>query len=212
MAPLHILSQDFLLLPEKSIFWKNESTLLIADAHLGKVSHFRKAGIAVPQKAAVQNLKQIEFLIQRHRPQRVTFLGDLFHSEMNAEWLSFKNLLKKYRETEFELVQGNHDIFHDISYENSHFILEKNAVARGPFWLSHEPAEHESLYNLCGHIHPGVRLFGGGKQSLRMPCFWFGKKGGILPAFGEFTGLFLLKPKKEDSVFVVAENQVIKAA
>ena len=32
----------------------------------------------------------------------------------------------------------------------------------------------------------------------------------ILPAFGEFTGNHTLTPKKEDEIFVVVDNQVVK--
>lgn len=204
--------QELLLLPEKAIFWKEEKALLIADPHFGKITHFRKAGIALPGKAAFRNLLRLEKLIKTHRPQQVIFLGDLFHSEMNSEWLIFKELLRNYAQVDFQLVQGNHDILHETSYANSHFRLYEEPVRRGPFWLSHEPEESELGYNLCGHLHPGVNMVGAGRQSLRFPCFYFGEKGGVLPAFGEFTGLHLLKPQKGDSVFIVTEREVIKAA
>ena len=48
----NLLEQDLLLLPEKAIYWKQQKALIAADVHLGKVGHFRKAGIAVPQQLA----------------------------------------------------------------------------------------------------------------------------------------------------------------
>ncbi|HNU41619.1 MAG TPA: phosphoesterase, partial [Cyclobacteriaceae bacterium] len=67
----------------------------------------------------------------------------------------------------------------------------------------------EGVYNLSGHIHPAVRLKGTGRQSVMLPCFYFGKQQGILPAFGSFTGMARIVPKKEDRIFVIAENKVI---
>ena len=43
-------------------------------------------------------------------------------------------------------------------------------------------------YVLAGHLHPGVRLHGPGRQSVRLPCFAFGRNAALLPAFSEFTG------------------------
>lgn len=212
MISLNILGQDFKLLPEKAIFWEQQKALLIADTHFGKVTHFRKSGIAIPEGAAFKNLSRLQELITKQSPEKVIFLGDLFHSEMNTEWLAFKEVIRKFPEVHFQLITGNHDILHEQSYTNSRFTIFSEPVEVGPFLLSHEPMEHQELYNLCGHIHPGVRMVGGGRQSLRLPCFYFGEKGGILPAFGEFTGLYLLQPKKDDSIFIIVENQVIKAA
>jgi metallophosphoesterase superfamily enzyme len=54
-----------------------------------------------------------------------------------------------------------------------------------------------------------VKLRGGGRQSLRLPCFYFGKNGAVMPAFGNLTGFHVIRPKKGDRVFVITENKVI---
>lgn len=196
-------------MPEKALYWKQQDTLLIADLHLGKITHFRKAGIAVPDAAAVSNFKKLQALLQKCPARQVIFLGDLFHSELNTEWLTFKELIKKHPDQHFHLITGNHDILHHSSYLNAGLIVHHNSKVIGPIILSHEPLLNSTLYNLCGHIHPGVRVVGAGRQSLRLPCFFFGRNSGILPAFGEFTGLHLLQPQKEDNVFMIAGNQII---
>ena len=68
----------------------------------------------------------------------------------------------------------------------------------------------DSYYNLAGHIHPGVRMIGGGRQIITLPCFYFGEKQGLLPAFGIFTGLKRITPEKNDKVFVIAENRIVE--
>jgi metallophosphoesterase superfamily enzyme len=82
----------------------------------------------------------------------------------------------------------------------------------GPFMLTHEPLENsrDDFYNIAGHIHPGVHLSGKGRQSLTLPCFCFGKHQGIMPAFGSFTGLAKINPKKDDRIFVIAEGKILK--
>jgi metallophosphoesterase superfamily enzyme len=67
-----------------------------------------------------------------------------------------------------------------------------------------------SEYVVSGHLHPAIQLSGSAQQRLRLPCYWFGENQGVLPAFGEFTGMHTIQPKKGDQIFVIAENQVIK--
>jgi len=212
MTTHFLKDQELALLPEKAILWKNRNTLLIADTHFGKITHFRKSGIAMPAKAAQSNLARFQSILVKYQPAEVIFMGDLFHSEMNTEWLHFKELIKKFSGVVFHLVLGNHDIFHDLSYQ--HFEVHREPWQCGPFLLSHEPMEDYCgpLYNLAGHLHPGVRMSGPGRQSMRFPCYYFGEHSGLLPAFGEFTGLYLISPKKQDEVFIIADKSVIKAA
>lgn len=197
------------LLPEKAVYWPAEKTLLIADSHLGKVRHFRKSGIAIPGKAAYENLQRLESLLLNFKPDQVIFLGDLFHSEMNYEWLEIKIFLQKFSEISFVLIEGNHDLLPEASYRQ--LEVHRKPLSYGPFLLSHEPLEISGSYNLCGHIHPGVRMTGMARQSMRLPCFFFGSHQAILPAFGSFTGLYLLKPGRQDQVFVVAGTKVMAA-
>ena len=198
------------LLPEKAIWWKERQLLMLADLHLGKANHFRKAGVPLPHAPNQTNLEKLITLLQVWSPDRVMFLGDLFHSHYNSEWESFGQVLSNFPQMKFELIQGNHDIMSDYQYEKINLKVHKTPLAVENFILSHEPLEDFTGYNLAGHIHPGVRMRGRGRQSLRLPCFFFGKSQGLLPAFGALTGTHPLKPRKEDQVFVITEGKIIK--
>jgi hypothetical protein len=52
-------------------------------------------------------------------------------------------------------------------------------------------------------------MVGKGRQAITLPCFYFGKQQGLLPAFGAFTGIARIRPKKNDRVYVIAENKVM---
>lgn len=206
---VEIRGEQLVLLPEKAIYWERKSLLLIADLHLGKSAHFRKNGIAVPANAENKNWAILTELFEKIKPERVNFLGDLFHSVYNQEWEIFSELINSFPNIQFELTLGNHDILDTEIYENSKLKVYKELI-EAPFILTHEPLETEhEFYNLAGHIHPGVQLKGKGNQSHRAACFYFGKNGGLLPAFGSFTGLATIKVKKSDQVFVVAGSEVI---
>jgi DNA ligase-associated metallophosphoesterase len=207
---VEIMNELLELFPQKALFWKEPRILLLADLHLGKVNHFRKAGIAVPSKANDHNLELLMEVVGLTKPLRIVCLGDLFHSHYNPEWEVFGELVKHFASISFELVLGNHDIMSERQYERKG-IQVHDELSIGPFIFTHHPLNEiqEQVYNMAGHIHPGVNLVGKGRQSVTLPCFYFGVRQALLPAFGMFTGLALIAPKKNDKVFVVAENKII---
>ncbi|HYG18599.1 MAG TPA: ligase-associated DNA damage response endonuclease PdeM [Ohtaekwangia sp.] len=203
-------AEEFELWPERAMFWKKNRTLLLADLHLGKVNHFRKSGIPVPAGANDKNIETLVDLINQTKPSRVLCLGDLFHSYYNPEWEVFGELVRHFQGVSFELVLGNHDVMSERQYDRKGIRVHDALVLDG-FRFTHHPEETatDDLYNLAGHIHPGIHLRGKGRQSLTLPCFYFGNRCGLLPAFGAFTGLATIRPKKKDQIFVIAGNRVI---
>ncbi|HZY77884.1 MAG TPA: ligase-associated DNA damage response endonuclease PdeM [Cyclobacteriaceae bacterium] len=200
------------LLPQKALWWPSEKILLVADLHLGKVNHYRKAGYPVPTKANDENTSVLIDMLNHHKPERLIFLGDLFHSHYNEEWEVLGQVIRHFRATSFELVMGNHDIMSTLQYDRHGVKVHAEELRIGDLLLTHEPLEtlpDEDAYCLAGHIHPGARLWGKGRQALLLPCFYFGKRQGILPAFGSFTGLYPVRVTKGDQVFVIADGEVI---
>ena len=202
--------QTLHLHPFRAIFWEEQDALLIADLHLGKAAHFRKHGLAVPAVVLQKNLENLQILIDTFAPQRVIFLGDLFHSTLNYVWQYFVRFMENYGDLCFELVQGNHDILPPELYAAAQLTVYTEPLVVEAFIFSHYPLEEvpARLYNFYGHLHPGVKLSGYGGQSMRLPCFHFGKRQAVLPAFGKFTGLAIVRPVAGDQVFVIGEGQV----
>jgi uncharacterized protein len=199
------------LLPEKALWLPKLKALVIADAHWGKIDHFRKAGIPVPVKGNNRNMETLVYLINKWIPDRLIFLGDLFHSVYNDDWESFGQVRKAFALCSFELVVGNHDILSSRQYERHHILLHIQNLRLNNLLLTHEPLEKisDESVNVAGHIHPGAHLVGSGKQSLTLPCFYVKSHQCILPAFGSFTGLARIRPKENEKIFVVANGKVI---
>ena len=205
---VYINNHHFILHPLGGMFWEENSLLLISDVHLGKVSHFRKFGAAVPRKAIHKNFVLLDKIVADFQPFQICFLGDLFHSSLNKEWELFENWVAK-TPAEIILVAGNHDIIAPEKFEKVNVNMFPELVL-DQFLLTHHPEERQGHFTFCGHIHPAVKLSGFGRQQLRLPCFFKSKNQMILPAFGEFTGTHALKPKKEDEVYVIVEDSVVK--
>lgn len=205
-------NDELVLYPEKVAFIPRGRVLLISDMHLGKVNHFRRSGIPVPRKANDGNMDRLIRVLQDLKPVRVLFMGDLFHSHYNPEWEVFGQVLRYFPTISFELIVGNHDIMSDYQYLKHQLLMHGEPLSLGRFLISHEPMEEipAGSYNIAGHIHPGVKLRGGGRQALRLPCFSFGRQQALMPAFGEFTGLYMIRPQPEDQIFVIADGRVIR--
>lgn len=203
----HIQNQTFYLLPEKVIYWKEQKAVILSDLHIGKASHFRKAGVPISSHIHVNEFFVLDAIIEEFKPEKMLFVGDLFHSEHNQEWDLFYNWAHNYEQLELVLIKGNHDILPESLYQNSRLNVV-DALIIDNIEFTHERNENSDAYNISGHIHPAVSMVGSGKQSLKLPCFLFREDHAFLPAFGHFTGMSKIKPSKKDNIFVVAENAI----
>ena len=151
----------------------------------------------------------MSYLLLNYPIQQVIILGDLFHSTYNVEWNNFLEFLDHFGDITFYLVLGNHDILSSEKYIADNLTCH-STLDMAPFHFTHEPTKHSELYNLCGHIHPCIKMKGRGLQRLRLPCYHFGIKSGVLPAFGAFTGGYNITPDKDDDVYAITANAVLK--
>lgn len=218
-----LLEQTLTLLPERAIFWQEKRYLLLSDAHLGKAGHFRKHGAAIPAAIHNKDLAILTDLVSRWQPEALVILGDLFHSDLNNEWLDFEQWLQQHASLPVVLVKGNHDILPDTVYQHPNLTVYPEEWLVGPFLFTHEPvvdpvlrrgglhfpkANHDRQpYNLAGHVHPGVRVRAGMGERVKLPCFYFTPQFGILPAFGQFTGCATVQAQASDQVFAVLNQQ-----
>lgn len=207
---VEIRNHHFRLLPGKAVFWEEERTLLISDLHLGKITHFRKAGFALPPAAAHHNFLKLDELISTQSPERIIFLGDLFHDLYNEEWEMF-SLWRKQYPIEMIIVMGNHDRIPTWMFQASGISVFEKDLLIGEFLFTHHPPESvpENMHVFCGHIHPVFSLRARGRQSLRLPIFVLDKQITILPSFGVFTGGYEIEPADGRNIYGIAGDKVI---
>jgi len=211
-TPIIIRHQQLLLSSERCIYWVEKNSLILSDAHLGKSGHFRKEGIGIPQTVLEKDLQRLGEQIDFFGARSLIVIGDLFHSRHNREILYFKEWNKKRNFLDIKLITGNHDILGSNMYEQLDVEKFDTPLSVSPFVFRHEyiAEETKDQYQLCGHIHPGIKIKGKGRQALRLPCFYFTDEMGILPAFGGFTGLHVLEPEKQSRVFAIADKRVVE--
>lgn len=200
------------LLPHKAAFDPDLGLLLVADAHIGKAHSFRRLGVPVPAGTTAQALARLDALLAATGAREIVFLGDLLHS-VRAQAAATQDPVLAWRQRhpglQLTLVRGNHDAHAGDPPPALDVRCVDGPLRRGPWALVHEPQAVPGAYALAGHVHPGVALAGRARQRLRLPCFHFGPHGGVLPAFGDFTGLHVLPRAAGDAVYAVADDHVL---
>lgn len=205
-----INDEEFTLHPLKFIYWKRMQMLICADIHVGKGGHFRKHGIAIPRMANKNNFWNLVGAFELYKPEKLLVIGDMMHSSENLEWEDFGDFLDNYPAMKRILVRGNHELFADEVYEKLGFDVVEELSESGFLFLHDNENYYGKEFLICGHIHPAVSLYGSGRQTIKVPCFWQTENQLVLPAFGEFTGTHVIRPKRGDRVFAISGDEVIE--
>ena len=214
----HIIRQQTLWIsPERCIFWEEANTLIVADLHLGKSGHFRKEGIGIPQSVYKADLQRLMAQLYLYKADRLIIAGDFTHSTANKELDLFLRWRKDFSSLHIDLVKGNHDILEADWYKSAAILVHEWKMHTGPFLFLHDLKAEKDLspeekkgYRFAGHLHPAVSLKGKGRQSLRFPCFYFTTEYAVLPAFSRFTGGYNVQPSKNELIFALVDDGIMR--
>lgn len=208
---LSLLGTELQLLPEKAVYLESLQSLLVADVHLGKSETFQAAGIPISNQVNQDSLDRLQTLCLKTQPKTLMILGDLFHSrfslvkEVVDGWTRFLDAVP----LEVKLMIGNHD--RTLANRLSELSIDcLTDLQFDRLLLSHEPCPQPKMLNLCGHIHPCVRIRTK-LDNLRLPCFYLDQTQNllVLPSFGAFTGGYEVELKKGAIAYAIAEDSII---
>jgi DNA ligase-associated metallophosphoesterase len=211
--PLATPGAELQLLADRALFWSSQQALIVADVHFGKAAAFRAHALPIPGGSTEADLERLDVLIKATGAKMLLILGDMWHAKEGMT-PSTLELLEQWRtkneQIDIVLVMGNHDQKCGNLPSNLRIRCVPEPYMLGGLTLAHDPRQSDGVYTLAGHIHPCVALDGRGRQSQRLPCFWFGQQVGVLPAFGSFTGCGQVKPKPVDRVIVIASGELVE--
>jgi DNA ligase-associated metallophosphoesterase len=212
---IELAGETVRLLPECALYWASSKTVIIADLHLGKSSSMRAESIPIPEGTTNEDLCRLDSLLTRTGARRLLILGDVVHARLGLTGELRQRLeiwRSSWRQVSVLVVRGNHDKHAGELPKKLAVCYQDAPLYEVPFAFSHYPGRFENFYNLAGHVHPAVKLAGAGGQSERLPCFLFGERSGVIPAFGTLTGNLTVRPTAGERVFVVADQQVLQVS
>lgn len=199
------------LLPQRAAFLPEHHSLLVADAHVGKAVSFRRLGVPVPAGTTGETLARLDAALAASAARRIVFLGDFLHSARSLAPGTLAAVLawrERHAGLEMVLVRGNHDHHAGDPPAALRMRVVDEPFALADLRLCHHPQAIDGGYVLAGHLHPCTVLGGRARQRLRLPCFHFTERCGVLPAFGAFTGMHAVQRAAGDRVFAIAEDRV----
>lgn len=207
------------LLAERAAFLPECGTLLVADLHLGRQHAWQAEGRPLGDAAAVASLEEpldrLAELVRSTSARRVLVLGDLLHAPagLTSDMIARVALWRKSVRAAFELIPGNHDRRLHLVLREWDLHLHESVLVEPPFAYTHEPATATSSDCVgsvvwCGHIHPLVHLRTRG-DSLRLPCFCFGRNTALLPAFCGMSSGATIHPEAGDRVYAITDDSVV---
>jgi uncharacterized protein len=200
------------LLADKALLLPDSRTLIVADVHWGKAAAYRALGVPIPHGTTRSGLDRLDAVLTRTGAAHLLVLGDLIHARVGMQPGTIE-ALETWRATRpdlaITLVRGNHDYRAGDPPASLNIQCVDAPLHIGPFALHHHPTTDPSGYVLAGHVHPVVQLRGRARQKVTLPCFAFGEHGGLLPAFGEFTGGAIVDQRDYSRTFVIADDSVI---
>lgn len=210
---INLGGEKVLLLPEHGLYWPRTRTLFISDTHFGKSTTTRRQAAPAAEGSMASDLERLSAVITRAGATRLIVLGDLLHAHIGRKEATLRPLAEwraAHADLPILLVRGNHDRRAGDPPADWRIDVHDPGFVEGPFTLQHEPLYPQTGYALAGHLHPGLRLSGPGRQLLKIPCFWFRRRIGVLPAFSSFAGTEIVRPRPQDRVYVVGDRRVFE--
>jgi len=206
--------EDLSLLLDRAVLWERRRTLLVADPHFGKAAVFHHAGIPVPGDTVHTDLRRLDNLLETTGTRRLIFLGDFFHGRTGRSpdvIEAFSQWRRRRPKAEMLLVRGNHDLSAGDPPPDWGIQAVSEPLSDPPFLFCHEPACRRGGLVIGGHFHPAAILESEAGERLRAPCFCFGSRRAVLPAFGSFTGNRSMRAQPGDRIFVIGDGQIAEA-
>lgn len=182
---LHFRGQELWLTNQRSMYWPKEKALILSDIHLGKSQYFQSHGLGFPNILHNKDSIRLCFLLKNLSVEKIIIVGDLYHTGSLSEQVLWRDFLSSFN-LEAWVILGNHDRL-KAKLPDSKTSYMSQLQLQG-ILFQHIPDIQPIQHQICGHIHPGVRL-GKGKDFLDLPCFLVSDYQIILPAFSEFSGL-----------------------
>ena len=87
-------NNQFLLNPDGSMYWIEEKSLIVGDLHLEKSTSYIDQGNFLPPYDTIETLERLLNITKDLLPNRIIFLGDVFHD--NSAFDRLKTKEKKF--------------------------------------------------------------------------------------------------------------------
>ncbi len=198
---------DLELLPDRAVYWSSQRTVLLADLHLGRgVPHVRHI-----QQTVQQTLTRAQQLLARMQPERVVFLGDVFH--MRHGYASdvvdaFAQWRASFAQIDMWLIRGNHERGMGDPPRDCGLQCMNPGYELAEVTLLHEPRATPG-FAISGHLHPCMLLPSERAVAETVPCFIWSQKYLMLPAFEDVVPGRVVARRTNESYVAIRNHSLV---
>lgn len=168
---------------ERCLLLKNEETVVIGDLHLGYEKALEDDGMYIPRVNTDSVRASINRILSKYEPKRVVLLGDIKHDFKRVKYEGKEdvkliiNLISEAAEV--VVVKGNHDNYiQNIVAELG--IEAVDYVDIAGYRLEHGHVDSGIRPVVIGHEHPSVRIPGAFSGGMKIQCFLYMRKEGVI--------------------------------
>ena len=171
----------WMLSAERSLYFVQERTLVVADIHWGYADSHRRVGNLLPMWGNEELDRRLCRLLDHYRPARMIWLGDSLHAPAAAP-IAEKFLEGISSSIEVIVLTGNHD--RSWSRADGHeYRLGGCLFHHGDRAMEPQPGTIE----IVGHLHPALSWSDGAGLRLKVPALVEGPARVILPSFSDWS-------------------------
>ncbi|TVR02281.1 MAG: ligase-associated DNA damage response endonuclease PdeM [Spirochaetaceae bacterium] len=198
----------FQLDPSGALYWPDQRLLVVADLHLGRRDAPQTAD-AAERSPDTAILRRLSRLVRDCAAERLLVLGDLVHGA-SAVTPDLIRLVAEWRKTvaaEVLLVRGNYDHLSAPVLNRWDVEPAGDVVTVGSVRFRHKPGTRRSEPEICGHLHPCVRL-PATPEAPALPCFVMESNLLLMPSFGSHQDGYEILEKDARTFFVLCDGEV----
>jgi putative SbcD/Mre11-related phosphoesterase len=168
---------------DRCLILEKEHTLVIGDLHLGYEKALEDEGVYIPRMNTDSIRDSLNRIISKYEPETIVLLGDIKHDFRRAKYEG-----KEEVRGIIDLILGAADV---IAVKGNHDNYLQNIIADygleavdyvdiGGYRLEHGHVDSGVRPVIIGHEHPSVRIPGALSGGLKVQCFLYARKDGVI--------------------------------
>lgn len=168
---------------DRCILFEKEKILVIGDLHLGYEKALEDEGMYLPRMNTESIRESLNRLIEKYEPEEIVLLGDIKHDFKRAKFEGKEEVRAIVRlimdAAKIIIVKGNHDNYVQNIVADMGVTVVDHVDICG-YRLEHGHVDSGVRPVIIGHEHPSVKIVGALSGGLKMQCFMYARKEGVL--------------------------------
>ena len=168
---------------ERCLILDRERTLVIGDLHLGYEKALEDEGVYIPRMNTESIRDSLNRIISKYEPETIVLLGDIKHDFRRAKFEG-KEEVRRILDlilgaADVILIKGNHDNYLQ-NIVSDYGLQAVEYVDIGGYRLEHGHVDSGVRPVIIGHEHPSVRIAGALSGGVKVQCFMYARKEGVI--------------------------------